>query len=109
MEQAEIKFEEEKSAFEIYDEQHPQIWKAFERFTFEAMKRGFKNYGAKSIIELIRWHTGVNAEFPEGFKISNNHAPDYARKFMRVHPEHDGYFRIKKLRKHRDKREQKSH
>jgi len=85
----------ELSEFEIYDQDHPQVWEAFERFTFKAIKKGFKNYGARSIFELIRWHTGVNADFPEGFKVNNTFTPDYARKFMKVHPEYDGYFRIR--------------
>ena len=102
MKQQALKFE--LSDFEQYDAAHPAIWKAFEEFTFKAIDKGFKNYGAKSIIELIRWHTGINAEFPNGFKISNNHAPDYARKFMILHPNFNGYFRIKKLRKNADNR-----
>lgn len=94
--QAELNFADaELTDFELYDEQHPQVWRSFEKFTFDALRRGFKNYGARSIFELIRWHTGVNAEFPEGFKVNNTFTPHYARKFMREHPEHDGYFRIR--------------
>jgi len=97
MEQIDINFQEFKdpTAFELYDQDHPQVWKAFERFTHDAIRKGFKNYGARSIFEAIRWHTGVNAEFPDGFKVNNTFTPDYARKFMKQYPEHEGYFRIR--------------
>lgn len=89
----------EVAEFEAYDAAHPQIWRAFEALTLQAINRGFKHYGSQGIIEIIRWKTGINAEFPDGFKINNNFGAHYSRKFMRVHPQHDGFFRIRTLRK----------
>ena len=96
MKQGELNFENtELTDFERYDQDHPQVWRSFENFTMDAIRKGFGNYGARSIFELIRWHTGVNAEFPDGYKVNNTFTPHYARKFMQQHPEHDGYFRIR--------------
>ena len=85
--------------FQAYDKANPAIWKHFVQFTIEAKAKGFKNYSAKGIIELIRWHTAVDSG--EKFKISNNYTPDYARKMMRLYPEFKGFFRLKKLRTER--------
>jgi len=80
--------------FEQYDNDNPQIWQAFAHYTHKTIDKGFHNYGAKGIIELIRWHTGVKAE-GDTFKVNNNFAPDYARKFMKAFPQHEGFFRLR--------------
>ena len=82
--------------FRKYDEDNPQIWRAFVDFAFQAKAKGFQQYGAKSIIELIRWTTGVKGN--DQFKINNNYAPDYARKMAEKFPHFKGFFRNRELR-----------
>ena len=86
--------------FEVYNEKNPDIYKLFEKFTFEAIEKGFKKYGAKSIFELIRWHTKLTQSTNE-FKINNSYAPDYARLFMKNHPQHSDFFFTRQI-KNRD-------
>jgi len=81
--------------FDRYDSENPQVWEAFKKFAFEAKAKGFKNYSANGIFELMRWHTDINS-LPD-FKINNNYRPDYARKMMREFPEFEGFFRTKQL------------
>ena len=83
--------------FEKYDTENPQIWEAFKKYAFQAKAKGFKNYGAKGIFEIIRWHTGVTAETGD-YKIGNNYTPDYARKMMKEFPEFEGFFRTRELK-----------
>ncbi|QDP52931.1 MAG: hypothetical protein Tp165SUR256671_12 [Prokaryotic dsDNA virus sp.] len=86
--------------FETYDQENPQIWKAFVKLSFEAKNnRKFKNYSAKSLFEIIRWHTPVSAK--DKFKINNNYAPDYARKMMEEYKQFKGFFRIRELKSKR--------
>ena len=66
--------------FEQYHNDNPQIYKAFKHYALIAKQKGFKNYSAKSLFEIIRWHTPIKSG--EVFKIDNNYAPDYARKMM---------------------------
>ena len=87
-------------AFNHYDKENPQIWEAFKKFSFEAKAKGFKNYSANGIFETIRWQTKTSGN--DGFKISNNYRPDYARKMMREFPEFEGFFRVKQLTASRD-------
>lgn len=86
--------------FNRYHEENPHIWDGFVKYAKEAKSKGFRNYSANGIFEIMRWHTGIegNGEF----KISNNYRPDYARKMMTEYPEFEGFFRIKELKAPRD-------
>ena len=79
---------------ELYDRKHPQIWAEFKRITFQLISRGCKHYGSKAIFEVIRFHTAIEAE-GEPFKINNNHTKYYAEKFMRIYPQHEGFFELR--------------
>lgn len=49
--------------FEVYHFQNPQIYQAFERFTFEAINANRRHFGAGAVIERIRWFTNVRFAF----------------------------------------------
>lgn len=83
------------SKFLEYHETNPQIWKAFSRKTFQTIDRGFRQFGAKAILEIIRWETGVAADGADGFKVNNTYAPYYARLFAVRYPEHKDFFRMR--------------
>ena len=83
--------------FKKYDEENPQIWKAFKKYSFIAKtKRKFKNYSSKGIFEIIRWHTATEGN--DAFKLNNNYHADYARKMMEEFPEFKGFFRVRELK-----------
>ena len=83
--------------FKKYHKENPHIWEAFVKFAFQAKARGFKNYSANGIFEIIRWHTAVHAN-SESYKVGNNYRPDYARKMMKEYPEFEGFFRVRELK-----------
>ena len=85
--------------FKKYDSENPEIWRMFIEFTKEAKQKGFNNYSAKGIFEIIRWHTGVNGN--DLFKLNNNYHADYARKAMELYPEFKGFFKIRELKTNR--------
>lgn len=80
--------------FHQYDQDNPNIWEKFKKFTLEAIRSGKKNYSSKSIFERIRWETEITAKNCS-FKINNNYTSDYARKFMEKFPEYKGFFRTR--------------
>jgi hypothetical protein len=82
--------------FFTYDQENPDIWKAFEKFSLEAASKGRKYIGAKMIYERIRWYTQIEAK--TGFKINNNYTSYYARKFQEEYPQLEGLFRTRKLK-----------
>jgi len=88
-----------KTDFKKYDKENPAIWKAFIELSKQTRLKGFETYGAKGILELIRWHTGAIGN--DGFKVNNNFAPDYARKMMFEFPDFNGFFKLRNLQKER--------
>lgn len=83
--------------FEQYDLGHPEIWKQFREITLNLIRLGKKHYGAKAIFEIIRYHRFIEYGVGE-FKVNNNFTAYYARKFMRVFPEHNGFFETRKAK-----------
>ena len=75
--------------------ENPQVYKAFARFTFEAIKSGRKHFGAEFIINRIRWFTMIESK-NELYKVSNNYKAYYVRLFELRNPSHKGFFRKKK-------------
>jgi len=94
-------FEQDKT-FLKYHEEHPNIYDEFKRWTFDRIRSGYSNFGANSIVEKIRWETPVGAD-GKALKCNNNFAAGYARLFEKDHPEHQGFFRMRKLQKGRNK------
>ena len=75
--------------------QQPEVWDLFVQFTQEMINKGFKHYSVKAIFERIRWEKDVGGDGVESFKLNNNYTALYARRFMKVYPEHDGFFRTR--------------
>lgn len=88
--------QEKPKTFAEYHEQNPQIYEAFKKFTFYLLGKGRKHYGARGIIELVRFNSMVTGN--DGFKINNNYGAHYARLFMEEHPQHDGFFKCRQMK-----------
>lgn len=82
--------------FKKYDEQNPQFWVLFVRFTFDLINRGFKHNSATAVCQRIRWETSAS-DYEQGksWKVNNTHMPFYARKFMAFYPMYRGFFRTR--------------
>jgi len=75
VEQATLPLESQLEArFGRFDEEHPEVWELFERFTFELIGGGHRHYGAAAIFERIRWHMTVTS-MDSGFKLNNDFRP----------------------------------
>lgn len=79
-----------------YHKAHPEVWDMFVKFTRQAIARGYKNYSVYAIFERIRWEMEVGGDGENEFKINNNYRTLYARRFMKMYPEHDGFFRTRR-------------
>lgn len=78
-----------------FHEAHPEVWDAFVELTFTAIRRGHKTYGARTIWEVMRWNCGVGSDGEAKFKLNDHYPPFYARRFHRMYPEHNGFFRLR--------------
>lgn len=60
-------------------------------------KRGRQYYGAKTILEVIRFESDIRSD--EEFKVNNNYTPYLARLCMMVYPETNGLFATRVTKK----------
>ena len=92
---ADSRLEQMRERCNEFHQQHPQVWELFHRFTMDRINRGFEHYSVNAIFERIRWETDQSASEPAEFKLNNNFRAFYARRWMKMHPEHDGFFRTR--------------
>lgn len=92
----ETRLDEMKKQVTAYHKKHPEVWNMFVDFSFQMIRRGYKNYSAKAVFERIRWEKDAGGNGVTEFKIGNNYPAFYARRFMKMYPEHDGFFRTRK-------------
>jgi hypothetical protein len=90
-----------EESFAEFDRDHPEVWRLFERFAFEAIQRGHRHHSADAILHVVRWETDANAH-GKPYKVNNNFTPYFARKFQRAHPQHAGFFRNRKSKADED-------
>lgn len=79
-----------------YHRQHPEVWDLFCAFTREVIRAGHKNYSANAIFERIRWERDIGGNEGDAFKLNNNYRAFYARRFMTINPQFEGFFRTRK-------------
>jgi len=90
------RLQEIKAQCQEYHNNHPEVWNLFVRFSGEVISKGYSNYSVNAIFERIRWEMDVGGNGKSEFKINNNYRPLYARRFMRLYPDYDGFFRTRK-------------
>ena len=73
---------------------NPEVWRLFERFALEKIRLGFAHYGAKAVLERVRWEYAEGGHEPE-LKVNNNFPAFYARRFAREYPQYAGFFRTR--------------
>jgi hypothetical protein len=88
------RLEELQLEFREYDERHPQVWVTWVKKVFEKIAEGKKHYGAKAIMELVRWETDMGDVDPE-LNVNNNYTSFYTRKFNEHYPEYDKFLRTR--------------
>lgn len=86
------KKEKEYEKFLKFHEEKPQVYKLFIKFALEAFRAGHEGYSAKTIFEVIRWHSDIEIRPNESFKLNNNYTAYYARMAMKDYPGLSGFF-----------------
>lgn len=80
-----------------FHKDNPHVYELFSDYAFQAINKGRKHYSSRTIIELIRWHNDIETN-DQDFKINDHVVPYYARLFMHLNPEHEGFFELRQLR-----------
>jgi hypothetical protein len=85
--------------FEEYHAKNPHVFMAFCKMAYEVRAEGHKRYGAKTIMERLRWESAVRHP-GEVYKLSNDIkdrcSARYARKLIGLDPGFEGFFRLRK-------------
>jgi hypothetical protein len=62
----------------------------------ERIKKTHTNYGSKAIFEDLRWHHAKAVDSSCEFKINNNYTADLARVAVRLFPEFEEFFKLRR-------------
>lgn len=82
---------------EAFHREHPEVWNMFVEFALDRISLGFDAYSADAIFHRIRWETARPSYKPgEEFKMNDHYTAFYARRFHRMYPQHNGFFRLRK-------------
>ncbi len=76
--------------FREYVMKNPHIYGEFCALSMRLLAAGRKHYGAKAIMEVIRYETAIRGG--DDWKINNNFTADLARLLMHRKPEFVGFF-----------------
>jgi hypothetical protein len=91
--------DEIRDACNAFHVKHPEVWRLFCQFALEMRDSGRSHYGAKAVMERVRWETDSGGRHP-ALKINNNFAAFYARRFAKVYPELAEFFRTREQTSH---------
>ncbi len=64
---------------------HPRVYLLFRKYAYELYSKGIRRYGAKAIVERIRYQEAMDTG-RDGFKINNNIVSYLARKLADEEP-----------------------
>ncbi len=68
-------------------DENPAVFHRFGREALRVIRRGWKHYSARTIMEVMRHHSNLEADPTKRFKINDHLIPTLARDFMTAHPE----------------------
>ena len=77
--------------FVDYHKANPHVYDLFKKFARELLTKGLRHYGAKAIMERIRWHIEVETACDD-FKINNNYTSCYTRLLINEDPIFKNFF-----------------
>lgn len=89
-----------QAAFDKFDADNPEVYDLFCKFTQEVLDAGYPVVPAAMLLHRIRWESmfAVKTEDDEPYKLNQNYAAYYARKYMVDHPEKGEVFKTRILR-----------
>ncbi len=78
--------------FEKFLIANPHVYREFVARALKLRRAGWKHYGAKAIVEVIRYDHNVKTESRDPFKVNNNFTCLLARKAMAEYSELADFF-----------------
>ncbi len=82
--------------FLVWHQDNPEIWREFERLALQAIERGVTEWGAKGVMEVVRWN--IRLQTRQDFKVNNNWTAIYARIFSMKYPQYRDFFKYREAK-----------
>lgn len=78
---------------------NPIVWQKFERKALALIAKGKKRWGAKAIMEYVRFERAEEegGEFDD-YAVNNNYPAYYARIFAFKYPQHKDFFEFREVK-----------
>lgn len=76
-------------------ENNRHVYREFVKLAKRMKRAGRARYGAKGIVEVLRWNTNLKQVGEPELKLNNNYTSGLARLAMSEHPELKGFFQIR--------------
>lgn len=86
-----------EARFNRFHMENPHVFQLFVKYALEAKRRGYDRFGAKAIIERMRWHLNIETT-GDYFLLNNDFTAHYSRKAMDEIPELKGFFHLREKR-----------
>ena len=84
-------------AFLDYHHKFPEVFSLFRDICVRLYKRGVRHYGARCVMEVVRYESTIRSE-GQPWKINNNFIPFYARLLMMQDQRFAQFFEIRESR-----------
>lgn len=85
-----------RSDFAAWLDKNFHIWREFERRANAMWSTGRKHYGARTIMEVVRYDSDLKEKAGE-FKINNNFVPGLARLYACHHADRESFFEFRQI------------
>lgn len=79
-----------------WHKENPSVWQDFENMAMRLIKKGIARYGAKAIMEALRYERTY--AYGGEFKINNNYSAYFARIFQLKHPQYKSFFETRTIK-----------
>lgn len=83
--------------FQQYHQSNQHIYELYKAIAISLAKQGRRYIGSKYIFEEMRFNHSFQTN-NDPYKVNNNFAPHYARKFVLEHPQYGNLFKFKPLK-----------
>jgi hypothetical protein len=77
-----------------FHKSNPKVFELFREYCHQLRAAGRNQYGAKAVMERIRWHLEVETR-GDDFKINNNYSSCYARLLLTQEPAFRSFFHVR--------------
>jgi len=84
--------------FDVFLAQQPDVYAHFRSIALDLWRRGVTHYGAKAIVEVVRYHRILQGVDADGFRINNDYTSRLARRAIEDCPELSEFFELRQIK-----------